>query len=1078
MKDRIAPVPGYFFRSLEPGDLSRVWKGMVEARSRVVTDGGVLLRLWTHECRRVLVDGWTGSEEDYDFSDALRRVSEGLPETLLRDLPEDTYFAHFLGETAEGCWEDRTETETSGLYEPVRCFRTLEERLKTALAAYNDSVRGTGMDLVFFQRSVVDLLKISRIIRMPGENALLVGVGGSGKQSLTKLACFLADYQIFRIVPTGNYGPGNFLEDMKNLFKSTGIHDRRTTFLFSERDSKDESFVEYLNDILSTGTRLADRAEECRRKASTASVLLSELAGEFERWSLQSEQFRDRINRVAGDSLLATAFLSYSGPFDRIFRCRLMDEWRQELRSSDVPFSQDMDVVRTLVDDSLVTSGTVKACETYQSQCEEKSEIVQEVSSSLKRDQLRNPASSDTVFDHFLSRARRNLHVVLRFSPAGEKLRRYASRYPKIISACSVVGFRPWPHSALKVVALERLDGFDPPLSEDARPRLAEVLGGIHRVTESLCARYLERSGRTVHVTPRSFLSFLSDYRRLYRLKRGEVDSAADRTRRGVAKLEEASVSTEELKRNLARTEEELLVTTRESLEVLARVTERTRAAEEVKEEARRMREELKSLVDGIGIDKAIAEEKLEEAGPALREAEAALDTVRPTHIASVRKLSHPPHLVMRIMDCVLILFHRRLLPVTIDTEHHCVVPSWEESLKFMSSTSFLQNLQNFDKDSIDDETIELLAPYFQKKDYNMNTARRVCGDVAGLLSWTKAMAFFYGINKEVIPLKANVQIQEERLQVATEELNRVEADLQEKEKKLSEVRAQYEAALAEKRRLADRAEECRRKASTASVLLSELAGEFERWSLQSEQFRDRINRVAGDSLLATAFLSYSGPFDRIFRCRLMDEWRQELRSSDVPFSQDMDVVRTLVDDSLIARWNSYGLPGDEKSVQNGIIVFACDRYPLLVDPQNRGRRWIQKKEEPNGLRVTSFRHKLFRRRLEESLSAGYPLLIEDVGEELDPVLDDIIDKNFVKTGTMSKVMVGDRECDVTEGFRLYLATGLPDPVYDPETYARTCLVDFAVTPEGLEDQLLCRIILTEKAVSHLTERAQQTIIR
>ncbi|XP_067136341.1 LOW QUALITY PROTEIN: dynein axonemal heavy chain 5-like [Centruroides vittatus] len=956
MKARIAPVPGHFFRLLEPRDLSRVWKGMSEARSRVVTEGGVLLRLWTHECRRVLVDGWTGPEEDYDFSDALRRVSEALPETLLRDLPEDTYFAHFLGETAEGCWEDRTETETSGLYEPVRCFRTLEERLKTALSAYNDSVRGTGMDLVFFQRSVVDLLKISRIIRMPGENALLVGVGGSGKQSLTKLACFLADYQIFRIVPTGNYGPGNFLEDMKNLFKSTGIHDRRTTFLFSERDSKDESFVEYLNDILSTGT------------------------------------IPNLFNR------------------------------------------------------------------------EEKSEIVQEVSSSLKRDQLRNPASSDTVFEHFLSRARKNLHVVLRFSPAGEKLRRYASRYPKIISACSVVGFRPWPHSALKVVALERLDGFDPPLSEDARPRLAEVLGGIHRVTESLCARYLERSGRTVHVTPRSFLSFLSDYRRLYRLKRGEVDSAADRTRRGVAKLEEASVSTEELKRNLARTEEELQVTTRESLEVLSRVTERTRAAEEVKEEARRMREELKSLVDGIGIDKAIAEEKLEEAGPALREAEAALDTVRPTHIATVRKLSHPPHLVMRIMDCVLILFHRKLNPVTIDSEHHCVVPSWEESLKFMSSTSFLQSLQNFDKDSIDDETVELLAPYFQKKDYNMNTARRVCGDVAGLLSWTKAMVFFYGINKEVIPLKANVQIQEERLQVATEELNRVEADLQEKEKKLNEVRAQYEAALAEKRRLADRAEDCRRKASTASVLLSELAGEFERWSLQSEQFRDRINRVAGDSLLATAFLSYSGPFDRIFRCRLMDEWRQELRSSGVPFSLDLDVVRTLVDDSLIARWNSYGLPGDEKSIENGIIVFACGRYPLLVDPQNRGRRWIQKKEEPNGLRVTSFRHKLFRRRLEESLSAGRPLLIEDVGEELDPVLDDIIDKNFVKTGTMSKVMVGDRECDVTEGFRLYLATGLTDPVYDPETYARTCLVDFAVTPEGLEDQLLCRIILTEKA--------------
>lgn len=64
----------------------------------------------------------------------------------------------------------------------------------------------------------------------------------------------------------------------------------------------------------------------------------------------------------------------------------------------------------------------------------------------------------------------------------------------------------------------------------------------------------------------------------------------------------------------------------------------------------------------------------------------------------SVRKLAKPPHLIMRIMDCALILFQKRVDPVQMDPERPCVKPSWSEALKLMASGGFLQGLMNFPK--------------------------------------------------------------------------------------------------------------------------------------------------------------------------------------------------------------------------------------------------------------------------------------------------------------------------------------------------------------------------------------------
>jgi dynein heavy chain len=267
----------------------------------------------------------------------------------------------------------------------------------------------------------------------------------------------------------------------------------------------------------------------------------------------------------------------------------------------------------------------------------------------------------------------------------------------------------------------------------------------------------------------------------------------------------------------------------------------------------------------------------LSSAKPALAEATNALNSIQPAHIATVRKLAKPPHLIMRIMDGVLLLQKRKIEPCTQDPEKPCPKPSWPDSMKLMSSPDFLSSLVNFGKDEINEETVELLEPLIEMPDFNLEGAKKVSGDVAGLASWVRAMVSYYAINKMVVPLKANLIIQEHKLDLAMNDLNMAQATLDDKQAELDKFQEKYNDAIGTKKMLQDDADSCKRKMSAATALISGLKGEKERWTRQSKEYSDQVGRLVGDVILASAFLSYSGPFNQAYRASMLSDWRKEL---------------------------------------------------------------------------------------------------------------------------------------------------------------------------------------------------------
>ena len=255
-KDKMLPTPSKFHYVFNLRDLSRIWLGMIGTQGNVINTEELTMKLWRHEMTREMSDRFI-SDKDKEWFDncLLQSVLDELGEDYQLMAEDARYFVDFMRDAPEPTGEEveDAEMELPKIYEPIESFKSLEDRLLVFLDQYNDIMRGSNMDLVFFPDAIINLIKISRIIRNPGGNMMLVGVGGSGKQSLTKLASFIAGYKTFQVTMTRTYNTANFVEDLKILFRTCGIQGKGTTFLFTDQDIKEEGFLEYINNVLAGG---------------------------------------------------------------------------------------------------------------------------------------------------------------------------------------------------------------------------------------------------------------------------------------------------------------------------------------------------------------------------------------------------------------------------------------------------------------------------------------------------------------------------------------------------------------------------------------------------------------------------------------------------------------------------------------------------------------------------------------------------------------------------------------------------------------------------------------------------------
>ncbi|KAG6451921.1 hypothetical protein O3G_MSEX007393 [Manduca sexta] len=942
---KLLPTPSKMHYLFNLRDISKIFQGLLRSNKDYTNTKPRFLRLWIHECFRVFCDRLT-EEKDRDWfmnlvSDMLGKHFE-LTFHALCPSKSPPIFGHFLNPFE--VYDD--------LNDPV----ALRKYIANQMEEYNSCPGVVKMELVLFREAIEHVCRIVRVVSQPRGNLLCVGIGGSGRQSLTRIASYISECNTFQVVVTKTYGVKDFREDLKVLYTACGVDCKKTTFIFCDTQIVEETFTEIINNLLS------------------------------------------------------------SGEVTNLYK---PDEFEDIKSSLEKP---------------------MKAANLMQ--------------------------TAESVYLFLVDRVRANMHIVLCFSPIGDEFRNRIRQYPALINATTTNWFLEWPREALLEVAYKFLDGVELLASitgprvrrkeslvesrEDTlRASVASIMSLIHSSVGKYSVKMWNEMRRTNYVTPTNYLELVSGYKEMLKMKRHEVALQANKLRNGLGKVEETTKLVGQMSEELAVAQVQVAEYTEQCIEYMGVINVQQRNADEqqrsVAARSKKTQEEevqCKKLADAALRD-------LASAMPALDEAVKALDALNKKDITEVKSYAKPPQKVEMVLEAVLILLQKE--------------PTWAEAKRQLGDQYFLDRLREFDKDNISDKTLKKIGTYTAKPDFDPEIVGTVSLAAKSLCLWVRAIEKYGKVYKIVKPKKERLEEALESLRMKQQILAEARAKLRELSEMIARLQREYDEKVAQKDELERKSKLLQLKLERAEALISGLSGERERWEQTVERLDKEFDNLPGDCLIATGFVAYLGPFVSEYREALMDDWFNEVYNEAVPVTMDLSMKNFLLDDATLRDWNYMGLPDDNFSAENGIIVVRATRWPLAVDPQGQALIWISRLEEQNDIQLVDFGQPNYLKVMETCLTEGKPIIVQNVGEVLDPSIAPILDKAIVKIGNSMVIKFNEKMVPYNEDFKMYLTTKLGNPVYTPETLTKTTMVNFAVKEQGLTSQLLGIVVRKER---------------
>nr|CAJ2469593.1 unnamed protein product [Leishmania braziliensis] len=951
------PTPDKTHCTFNLRDVSKVFQGILQIKPAHCASPQALVDLWSHEASRVFHDRLI-DDTDRDWwwhccAEVIEKHFCGNVTTANADAADidealPTPDPAQLATVLYGAWVNRD-------YQRIGQETSLQAVAQQHLAEYNTQST-TSMNLVFFDQAVQHLSRICRIVSQPRGHALLVGVGGSGRSSLCRLAACMMNMDVQTVHIARNYGIAEFRDEVRKVLLDSGARGKEVVFLISDSQLVHSEMLEDISSLLNTG---------------------------------------------------------------------------------EVPGMMGLEDMETIV----------RCC--------------REASLASNR-----PDTRTSVYEYFVSQCRERFHLCLCMSPMSGVFRDRLRMFPALVNCTTIDWFSEWPQEALRAVAQSTLSS----ASQDGAAgvgidKLSVLMVFLQSTVKDAAERLYAQYRRRTHVTPTSYLAVLTLYNTMYQQLRRDLQASASRYRNGLEKLDTANATIAQLQQQIREMQPGLAAAAKQVEEQKKTLAMEQLEANQMKEAQSKEEAAAQQLMNEAELIRRECEEGLQHALPALEAAKQALETLSAKDIQEIKTFTTPPSNVEKTMNAVLVLLGEK--------------DGWASAKTCLGKFDFISRLTGYPRDSIAPSCIRRLSLFLQDPDFVPDVIEKTSLPCRSMCMWVHAMYKYYFVAKEVAPKRARLTDAERKVEVAHKELRSKQVALQ---KVLDRITALQDAAAAAQEKanhFQRQMEIAMARLARADQLISGLASERVRWKAALVKVETQLGCVEGTAALAAGCVGYLGPFPLDYREVLVERWRSQCATLDIPFDATYS-LESIEAEATVQQWALQSLPRDTYSIQNATILHRTTQCCYMIDPQGQANAFVRKLKRSRssgaaGLLQLKLNSPNFMRQIENAVQKGQVVLLEDVGETLDAALDPVLLKQVRRVAGRDVVTLGDREVTYDDRFQLYITTKLANPILTPELQVKLTVIDFTVTREGLEEQLLADIVGSER--ESLQQRGDRCVI-